>query len=85
VEKNTLASAWRLVLDTDYVTFLPMDSVRTESATRRLVAVPLKDALLRNTKVTLVASASRIQSAASSSVVEALKSDMTATRRAPRV
>lgn len=86
VETNTLAFAWRLVLDTDYVTFLPMDSVRTEIAARRLVAVPLDEALLRNTKVTLVASASRTRSIASNSVLDALKLEMMATSgRKPRV
>ncbi len=81
VETNTLAFAWRLVLDTDYVTFLPMDSVRTEIAARRLVAVPLDDTLLRNTQVTLVASASRTRSIASNSVVDALKLEMATSGR----
>jgi len=73
LETNTLAFAWRLVLRTDYVTFLPMDSVRAEVADRRLVAVPLEDPLLRATRVTLVASASRTLSVAAERVVESLK------------
>ena len=84
LETNTLAFAWRLVLDTDYVTFLPMDSVRSEVAARRLVAVPLDDTVLRNTKVTLSASASRVRSIASNSVVDALKVEMLATGRTRR-
>jgi len=55
------------------VTFLPMDSVRAEVADRRLVAVPLEDPLLRATRVTLVASATRTLSVAAERVVESLK------------
>jgi DNA-binding transcriptional LysR family regulator len=73
LETNTLAFAWRLVLRTDYVTFLPMDSVRAEVADGRLVAVPLEDPLLRATRVTLVASASRTLSVAAERVVESLR------------
>lgn len=73
VETNTLAFAWRLVLEADRVTFLPLDSVRAEVADGRLVAVALDEPLLRATRVTLVASASRSLSAAAAAAVDWLK------------
>jgi len=86
LETNTLSFAWRMVERTDYVTFLPMDSVRAEVADGRLVAVPLEDALLRGTRVTLVASASRTLSVAAERVADSLKQRMAegAGRAAPR-
>jgi len=78
VETNTLAFAWRLALRNTCVTFLPMDTVRAEVAERRLIAVPLEDSLLRNTRVTLVASASRKRSAATESVIAMLRKQMSA-------
>ncbi|TXL64124.1 LysR family transcriptional regulator [Zeimonas arvi] len=76
LETNTLSFAWRMAERTDCVTFLPMDSVRAEVAARRLVAVPLEDALFRGTRVTLVASASRTLSAAAQRVAESLEARM---------
>ena len=76
VETNSLAFAWKLVLPADFVTFLPLDSVRGEVAERRLVAVPLDDPLSRATRVTLVGSASRTLSVAAESAIEALKALM---------
>lgn len=76
LETNTLSFAWRMAERTDCVTFLPMDSVRAEVAARRLVAVPLEDALFRGTRVTLVASASRTLSVAAERVAESLKARM---------
>jgi DNA-binding transcriptional LysR family regulator len=73
VETNSLAFAWKLVLATEFVTFLPLDSVRGEVAERRLVAVPLDDPLSRSTRVTLVGSASRTLSVAAESAIGALK------------
>lgn len=64
VETNTLAFGWQMVLRTSYVTFLPLDSVRGEVASGRLVAIPLAERLLRDTRVTLVASPARTLSAA---------------------
>ena len=81
VETNALAFAWRLALQNTSVTFLPEDTVHAEVAEGRLVAIPLEDPLLRNTRVTLVASASRKRSAATESVVAVLKSQMTARTR----
>src|SRR5690606_26841734 len=78
VETNTLAFAWRLVLGSDRVTFLPLDSVRAEVADGRLVAVPLDEPLLSATRVTLVASASRTLSAAAQTAAECLRSMMAA-------
>lgn len=76
VETNTLAFAWRLVVRTDYVTFLPVDAVRDEVAARRLVAVPLSDRLLRGCGVTLVANPSRRLSVAAELVAAGLIAQM---------
>lgn len=85
VETNTLAFGWRMVLRTNYVTFLPLDSVRTEVEDGRLVAVPLSESLLRGTRVTLVASPSRTLSPAADWTRERLKSTMAASAgRKPR-
>ncbi len=84
VETNTLAFAWRLALQDTSVTFLPMDTVRAEVAQRRLYAIPLSDTLLRNTRVTLVASASRKRSAATESVIAVLKELMSVRNRSRR-
>ncbi|HRO60580.1 MAG TPA: LysR substrate-binding domain-containing protein [Burkholderiaceae bacterium] len=73
IETNTLAFAWRMVLRTDYVTFLPRDSVHAEVLDGKLVAVPLEDPLLKGTRVTLVASASRTLSSAAQCVADSLK------------
>ncbi len=60
VETNTLAFAYRLVMQgQSRVTFLPRDVVRSEIEAGLLVAVPLTDASLRKTRVTLVASTTR--------------------------
>jgi DNA-binding transcriptional LysR family regulator len=77
VETNTLAFAWRVVLRTDHVTFLPVDAVSAEVAEQRLVAVPLDDRLLRGCGVTLVVSPSRRLSVAAELVASRLKSRMT--------
>lgn len=79
LETNTLAFGWRMVLHTDYVTFLPLDSVRSEVAAGRLVAVPLVEPLLRSTGVTLVASPSRTLSVAAAWIREQLQLAMKAT------
>ncbi len=76
LETNTLSFAWRMAERIQCVTFLPMDSVRAEVATGRLVAVPLEDPLFRDTRVTLVASASRTLSVAAERVAESLKARM---------
>jgi DNA-binding transcriptional LysR family regulator len=72
VETNTLAFAWRLVRGSDRVTFLPLDSVRAEVTEGALVAVPLDEPLLQATRVTLVASASRVPSAAATAALNCL-------------
>ncbi|MFP5406068.1 MAG: LysR substrate-binding domain-containing protein, partial [Gammaproteobacteria bacterium] len=76
VETNTLAFACHLSLRTDVVTFLPLDAVRNEVAEGRLKAVPLDDELLRSTRVTLVASASRTLSTAATRVADRLRARM---------
>lgn len=76
LETNTLAFGWQMVQRAGYVTFLPLDSVRTEVASGRLVAVPLAEKLLRETRVTLVASPARSLSAAASWTRERLKEAM---------
>jgi DNA-binding transcriptional LysR family regulator len=81
VETNTLAFAWRLVLASDRVTFLPLDSVRAEVADGRLVAVPLDEPLLSATRVTLVASAARTLSPAAAAAVDCMKAMMSPPRR----
>ncbi|MCD6679555.1 MAG: LysR family transcriptional regulator [Burkholderiaceae bacterium] len=81
VETNTLAFAWRLVLASDRVTFLPLDSVRAEVAEGRLAAVPLDEPLLSATGVTLVASAARTLSPAAAAAVDCMKAMMSPPRR----
>jgi DNA-binding transcriptional LysR family regulator len=76
VETNTLAFAWRMVQRTGYVTFLPLDAVRSEVESGRLVALPLEERLLRDTRVTLVASPGRTLSAAASWTRDRLKESM---------
>lgn len=87
VETNTLAFAWRLVLASDRVTFLPLDSVRAEVAEGRLVAIQLVEPLLAATRVTLVASAARRLSPAAAAAVACMKAMMSPgarrTRRQP--
>lgn len=85
VETNKLAFGWRMVLRTNYVTFLPLDSVRGQVTEERLVAIPLAESLLQRTRVTLVASPSRVLSAAAERTRERLKSAMaTNTGQKPR-
>jgi DNA-binding transcriptional LysR family regulator len=81
VETNTLAFAWRLVLATDRVTFLPLDSVRAEVVDGRLATVPLDEPLLSATRVTLVASAARTLSPAAAAAVDCMKAMMVPARR----
>ena len=83
VETNTLAFAWRMVQCAGYVTFLPLDSVRSEVESGTLVAVPLEERLLRDTRVTLVASPARKLSAAAGWTRERLKESMAASASRP--
>lgn len=76
VETNTLAFGWQMVLRTMHATFLPLDSVRGEVASGRLVAIPLVEKLLRDTRVTLVASPARTLSAAADWTRQRLKEAM---------
>ncbi|HEY0878811.1 MAG TPA: LysR family transcriptional regulator [Zeimonas sp.] len=84
VETNTLAFAWRLVLASERVTFLPLDSVRAEVAEGRVVAVPIDEPLLAATRVTLVTSAARSLSPAAEAAVACLKQLMASDRERSR-
>ncbi len=84
VETNTLAFAWRLVLGSDRVTFLPLDSVHAEVADGRLVAVPLDEPLLSATRVTLVASAARSPSPAAAAAASCMKEMMSSDAKRAR-
>ncbi len=83
VETNTLAFAWRMVQRAGYVTFLPLDSVRSEVEGGTLVAVPLEERLLHDTRVTLVASPARELSAAARWTRDRLKESMAASAGRP--
>lgn len=73
-ETNTLGFAWRLVSHfDDRVTFMPRETVLPEVEAGRLVALPLDDRLLRETWVTLVASAGRTLAPAAARLADTLR------------
>ena len=89
VETNTLAFACRLVsLVPDRVTFMPEDTVLPEVDSGRLVALPLTEKVLRETRVTLVAGDGRKLSPAArllaQRLTELMKNSSGKRRRRPR-
>lgn len=72
VETNSLAFAWQLTEQSRRVTFLPVDSLRSQVNEGRLAAIPIDVPAFRRTSVTLVISASRTLSAAAQAALDEL-------------
>lgn len=78
VETNTLLLAGQIVSRfADRVTFMTREAVAPEIEAGRLVALPLEDKSLRDSRVTLVASASRELQPAASRLADSLSRQMT--------